>query len=245
MAPSSSSATTQVLPSSSSLWAEEASPVVLALDTSSTVGGVAVTRGAEVLGEETWHAGGRQTVQVMPAAIRLCERAGLSLADVSLVAVATGPGSFTGLRVGVSLAKGVAAARGVPLVGISTLDVVASQFRDTGRDLVTLVDAGRGQIYAAAYRNTRGDLTRRGEIAVLSEDELPAFVRDAGRSVFVGGELTPVRALVLGALPGVRVASPATTLRRPAHLAEAAFLRWLSGSTDQVATLQPLYLKRG
>jgi tRNA threonylcarbamoyladenosine biosynthesis protein TsaB len=233
------------LPDGATLWAEAPQPIVLALDTSSAVGGVALARGAEILGEETWHAGGRQTVQILPAAVRLCERAGLALADVSLVVVATGPGSFTGLRVGVSLAKGVASALGIPLVGVPTLDVVASQFRDVGRDVVALVDAGRGQVYAAAYRHSRGASTRQGEFAVLSEDELPAFVRDAGRNVYVGGELLPVRALVLGALPGVRVASPATTLRRPAHLAEAGFLRWLAGVTDDISSLQPLYLKRG
>jgi tRNA threonylcarbamoyladenosine biosynthesis protein TsaB len=220
-------------------------PLVLALDTSSKVGGVALGRGFEVLGEETWLVGASHTVQVLPAAARLCERAGVAVAQVGLVVTALGPGSFTGLRVGASLGKGLAAALGVPLVGVPTLDAVAHQHRAVPGSLVALVDAGRGQVYAGTYRGGVRGLVRRGAYAVLSDDELLAHVATLKGGAWVVGELGAARAHALASLQKVRVATPAGTLRRPAHLAELGYARFLQGDLPEAAALQPIYLKRG
>ncbi|MGH2371592.1 MAG: tRNA (adenosine(37)-N6)-threonylcarbamoyltransferase complex dimerization subunit type 1 TsaB, partial [Chloroflexota bacterium] len=145
-----------------------AGPLLLALDTSTSVGGVALCRGATVLGEETWLAGGQQTSQVLPAAARLWERAGHTAGDLQVVAVATGPGSFTGLRIGVSLGKGFALALGLALVGVSTLDVIAYQHRQAPSPLCAVVGAGRGRCYAGFYERRRGGLWLLGDYAVLT-----------------------------------------------------------------------------
>jgi tRNA threonylcarbamoyladenosine biosynthesis protein TsaB len=218
---------------------------VLALDTSSKIGGVALGRGFEILGEETWLAGGSHTQQVLPAAARLCERSGHAVAQVGVVVVALGPGSFTGLRVGASLGKGLAAALGVSLVGVPTLDAVAHQHRAAPGHLVALVDAGRGQVYAGTYRGGRRGLVRRGEYQVLSDDELVTHVGALKGGAWIVGELLPDRARSLAALERVRVATPAGTLRRPAHLAELGYARFLQGDLPEPAALQPIYLKRG
>ncbi|HEX2324992.1 MAG TPA: tRNA (adenosine(37)-N6)-threonylcarbamoyltransferase complex dimerization subunit type 1 TsaB, partial [Chloroflexota bacterium] len=124
---------------------------MLALDTASASGGVALVRGRAVLGEACWQVGGQQTSEVLPAAVRLWERAGISAADLDAVAVSAGPGSYTGLRVGFSLAKGMALARGLPVVAIPTLEAVAFQHRDAAARLCAVVDAGRGQLYVARF----------------------------------------------------------------------------------------------
>lgn len=220
-------------------------PLVLAFDTSSKVGGVALCRGFDVLGEETWLVGASHTVQVLPAAARLCERAGVAVSHTRLVVTALGPGSFTGLRVGASLGKGLAVALGAALVGVPTLDAVAHQHRATSGNLVALVDAGRGQVYAGTYRGGSRGQVRRGEYQIFSDDELLAHVAALSGGGWVVGELSPERVRALTALPKVRVASPAGTLRRPAYLAELGYARSLAGAVPDAAALQPLYLKRG
>ena len=220
-------------------------PLVLALDTSSKIGGVALSRGFEVLSEETWLVGASHTSQVLPAAARLCERSGHAMSRIGLVVVALGPGSFTGLRVGASLGKGFAAALGIPLVGVPTLDAVAHQHRAATGHLVALIDAGRGQVYAGTYRGGARGLVRRGEYQVLSEEELVAHVAALKGGAWVVGEMWPERARALVEIDKVRVATPAGTLRRAAHLAELGYARFLQGNLPEAAALQPLYLKRG
>jgi tRNA threonylcarbamoyladenosine biosynthesis protein TsaB len=244
----------------------EGAPLVLALDTSSKIGGVALSRGFEVLAEETWLVGGAgkphggahddvgvrrardvgsHTQQVLPAAARLCERSGHTIAQLGLIVVALGPGSFTGLRVGASLGKGLSVALGVPLVGVPTLDAIAHQHRTVPGHLVALVDAGRGQVYAGTYRGGTRGLVRRGEYQVLSDEELLAHVGALKGGAWVVGELWPERGRALAALEKVRVATPAGTLRRAALLAELGYARFLRGDVPEPAALQPMYLKRG
>jgi len=226
-------------------WLDEPdAPPVLALDTSSKVGGVALLRGIELLGEETWAVGGSHTQQVLPAAARLCQRASVQIQELSLVVVATGPGSFTGLRVGASLGKGLVAALGIPLIGVPTLDAVAYQWQSVTGRILALVDAGRGHVYAGSYRNTARGLRREGEFQVVSDEELSGHAGSKGKAVFVAGELAPYRALFLQGLPGVRVASPSAAPRRPANLGVLGYLRWRAGGAQDASALQPLYLKR-
>ncbi len=229
-------------------------PLILALDTASAVGGVALCRGPHVLGEETWHAGGQQTAQILPAAARLWERAGVTARDVQGIAVGTGPGSYTGLRVGLSLGKGFALALRIPLVGVPTLDAVAYQHREAGSVLCAVVDAGRGQYYTAFYRSghgvphggARSELQRLGEYAVVTAEELAEHVMAAGPGVYVGGELNTALVGLLASRAGAawRCATPSAALRRPAFLAEIARGRLSAISPTDAETLQPLYLRR-
>jgi tRNA threonylcarbamoyladenosine biosynthesis protein TsaB len=220
--------------------------LVLALDTASASGGVALVRGRAVLGEASWQVGGQQTSEVLPAAVRLWERAGISAADLDAVAVSAGPGSYTGLRVGFSLAKGMALARGLPVVAIPTLEAVAYQHRDAAARLCAVVDAGRGQLYVARFERGQMLPRQRGQVAVLTPDELASRLAAERRPLLVCGELYPrlIDSLRAGAAPGVRFVSPAAALRRPAFLAELALLRLAAGAVGDPAPLQPLYLRR-
>jgi tRNA threonylcarbamoyladenosine biosynthesis protein TsaB len=234
-------------------------PVVLALDTASGTGGVALVRGQVVLGEETWQTGRQQTAEVLPAAVRLWERAGLTPDDLDAVVVSAGPGSYTGLRVGFSLAKGFALARGLPVVAVPTLEAVAYQHREAAPRLCAVVDAGRGQVHVATFERDREGVVQQGEYAVLTPDELAERLAGEARPVLVCGELYPGLAAALGTLetperggrlgspagaPLARLASPAATLRRPAFLAEIALSRLARGEVGDAAALQPLYLRR-
>lgn len=128
--------------------------LVLALDTSTRTGSCALARGEIVLREETSD-GARTHAERLPSDLmRLLERERTALADIDVFAVATGPGSFTGLRVGIAAMQGLAFATGKPLIGVSSLDALAWTARATGR-IATWIDAWRGEVYAALYEGRR------------------------------------------------------------------------------------------
>lgn len=224
-----------------------ANALVLAIDTSTKVGGVALCRGGVMIGEETWLAGGHQTSQILPGAVRLWERAGLSAGDLQAVVVALGPGSFTGLRVGLSLGKGFAVALGIPVAGVPTLDVTAYQHREGAEEVCAVVEAGRGQLYVAQYGRRSGRLCRVGDYAVLTVDELAASLAKTSRLPLLCGELDPVAVSTLQHTLGSRLrmaSSPAGSVRRPLYLAELGRWQLANDGAGDAASLQPIYLSR-
>src|SRR5512146_2506000 len=98
--------------------------MLLAVDTSTAQVGLALYDGSQVISEYAWRSSQRHTVELAPAIFELLNRCGLTMEDIHALGVALGPGSFTSLRVGLSLAKGFAFARHLPLIGIPTLDVL-------------------------------------------------------------------------------------------------------------------------
>jgi tRNA threonylcarbamoyladenosine biosynthesis protein TsaB len=136
------------------------SVLVLALDTSTRAGSCAVSRDGDVIREDAADPLRSHDAQLPGSLMTLLERTALTLADIDVYAVATGPGSFTGLRVGIAAMQGLAFARTKPLVGISAFDALARKCeapaRKSGGGLVaTWIDAWRGEVYAALYRHGR------------------------------------------------------------------------------------------
>ena len=156
--------------------------------------------------------------------------------------VAIGPGSYTGLRVGLGLAKGLALARGLPLVGVPTLDIVAAGVPEMEGRLVAVAEAGRTRILAGAYHWD----ARRGWAAVDRPviTTWPDLLNDVDELTVFAGEIRPEAAKQIrrtGAMAR-RVAPPANT-RRAGYLAYLAHLRLRKGDTDDPATLAPDYLR--
>jgi tRNA threonylcarbamoyladenosine biosynthesis protein TsaB len=125
---------------------------------------------------------------LVPAVQFVTEQAGIDVHDVRVVAVDIGPGLFTGLRVGLSTAKSFAHALGVPMVGVSSLDLVAYDARLSDRMIVATVDARRGEVFHAAYVRVPGGVQRISEPAVSTPDDLAAEIQAVGRDVLVVGD---------------------------------------------------------
>ena len=106
--------------------------MILAIDTATRMASIALYDATGVLAEETWRSQNNHSVELMPAVMRLVERQQKTLSDISGVAVSLGPGSFTGLRSGLSLAKGLCLALQTPIVGVPTLQVTAYAAGDPG-----------------------------------------------------------------------------------------------------------------
>lgn len=214
--------------------------MLLAVDTSTAQVGLAVYDGAQVIAEHAWRSSQRHTVELAPAVADLLARSGLTMDGIRALGVALGPGSFTSLRVGLSLAKGLALARHLPLVGISTLDILAAGQPATRLPLLAALQAGRGRLAVGWYKSSKRGWQAKGPARVVSLEEL---MREIQSPAIVCGEFTAEeRQRLAGDRLNIRLASPAQSVRRPAILAELAWVRWQNGDVDDDASLAPIYL---
>ncbi|HMA33239.1 MAG TPA: tRNA (adenosine(37)-N6)-threonylcarbamoyltransferase complex dimerization subunit type 1 TsaB [Chloroflexia bacterium] len=218
--------------------------MIIAFDTSTEWCSVALyDPAAGVRAEQTWHAGRQQTRELLPALQTMLARNGLQPADLRGVAVALGPGSFTGLRVGLATAKGLAYALDIPLWGIPTLDVLGyAHMAITAAPVCAVVHAGRGRLAHAFYRTRAGVWQRITDYQNTTVAELIAAVDTP--TIFCG-EIDPPTARELETQLGrlASVAPPAASLRRAGYLAELAWQRAQSGERDDLTLLQALYLQ--
>ena len=213
--------------------------MLLAVDTSTAQLGLAIHDGAQVIGEYAWRSSQRHTVELAPAVHELLQRCGLTMQDVRVLGVALGPGSFTSLRVGLALVKGLALARHLPLLGVPTLDVLAAAQPASRHPLAVAIQAGRGRFAVGWYKSSKNGWQARGPARVVSLQTLADEIESPS---LVCGEFTTQERQSLSEITGVHLASPAQSVRRPAILAELAWKRWQAGKADDEASLAPIYL---
>ena len=214
---------------------------LLAIDTSTEVGGVALLRDGELLAEETWRMPRGHDAAAFAALDRLLALTGLTVADIDRVGVAVGPGSFTGVRVAIAIAQGVARGSGARAVGVSTLDVVAYPWSTSGLRVCALLPAGRGEVCAAVYRDSGGAWGRVSEPLVGTGDEVARAV--AAGALFAGEIDGATRDAIAGALGPRAAFAPAGTRRRAGDLAAIAWARLEAGESAPVETLEPVYAR--
>jgi len=215
--------------------------MLVAIDTATSYASLALHDGFRVRAEQTWESPRRHTVELLPRLMRALEQLELGAGHLSGVAVTRGPGSFTGLRVGMAVAKGLALARTLPLIGVPTLDVVAAAQGRDRRPLFAVLQAGRRRICVATYRWRDGEWHARGEPRLTTWSNL---VEEIASPTLFCGEIDPAGADVLAALGELAVLLPAAArLRRAGFLAEVAWRRLNRGETDDPATLTPIYLQ--
>jgi len=215
--------------------------MLLAVDTSTAQVGLAIYDGpqGQVISEYAWRSSQRHTVELAPAISELLTRCGLTMEDIHVLGVALGPGSFTSLRVGLSLVKGLAISRQLPLVGIPTLDVLAAAQALSRLPLAVAIQAGRGRLAVGWYKRSKNGWQVADPARVLTLD---ALMDEITGPVILCGELTSEERQKLAQKVEVQLVSPAHSVRRPAVLAELAWARWQAGRVDDEATLAPIYL---
>ena len=216
--------------------------MIIAFDSSTSLAGVALYGEQGLAAEFTWLSHRDQTVQILPMVQKMLDLQNVGPDSLTGVAVATGPGSFNGLRVAVSEAKGVALSLGLPIFGLSSLDMLAAQHAYLNGNLTALVEAGRGRFGAAFYKVKAGKWKRESDYQNLGLAEL---VQKITQPTMVVGELKlDQRRDLVEQLPKlVTVLSPAAGARRTAFLAEWAWQRLQAGEKgDDLAQLQPIYL---
>ena len=175
---------------------------VLALDSSALTASAAVTRDGAVLAEAFINAGLTHSETLAPLVQKALDEAGLGLFDMDVIAVTNGPGSFTGVRIGVALAKGLAQPMEIPCFGVSTLEAAAFRFRDTGKVILACMDARREQVYCALFRGCGAHLERLTPDEALSADEAVSHLLSYGEAALICGDGTPVAVKSLARLAG-------------------------------------------
>lgn len=214
--------------------------MLLALDTSTRTVGLALYDGVEVIGELSWTSRNHHTVELAPAVVDLLKRCGATVADLTALGVALGPGSFTGLRIGLALAKGIAIARRLPIIGVPSLDALAAAQAIRPFPMAAALRAGRGRLAVGWYLPAGETWAFSGKIETLTAPEISQRIQTP---TLVCGELNEEeRRLLARKRRNVILASPAQALRRPAFLAELAWERLQAGKIDDPATIAPVYL---
>lgn len=213
--------------------------MLLAVDTSTAQVGLALYDEDRVLGEMIWTTHQHHTTELASALSGLLKRCGVTMSGVNALGVAIGPGSFTSLRVGLSLVKGIALARNLPVIGISTLDVIAAAQPLARQPLIAVIQAGRTRVAFGVYKNIGKVWQAEGPVRSGTVEEL---LDEIENPTIVAGELTSEERKKFSKKKKVSLALPANCVRRPAVLAELAWERWKNEQVDDAATLAPIYL---
>ena len=213
----------------------------LAIDTSTDWAGLALSKEGISFSELTWKPGKNHTSELFPNLDNLLETARLDMKNLCAVFVAKGPGSYNGLRAGISAAKGLAFSLNIPMVAVNTLEMEAYPFAFTGLPLCPIQDAGRGDIATALY-------CMAGGWKCIKEEHLTTIEKlceDTKAKTLFCGEIPPSSIEKLKSALGDNAVIPEfhERLRRPGCLSLLGWQRLQTGYNDNLATLQPIYLR--
>ncbi|MDQ2887550.1 MAG: tRNA (adenosine(37)-N6)-threonylcarbamoyltransferase complex dimerization subunit type 1 TsaB [Chloroflexota bacterium] len=241
--------------------------LLLTLDTSTRQSSIALCTENELFGEYLWNAGTNHSVELLDHVKRMMAECRLSMQHLDGVAVAIGPGSFNGVRVALATAKALTFALKKPLLGVGTLDIIAAQQQLWPAPVCSVLEAGRGELYAACYlfdelAGAAGELTYRkhqlSEYLLLTPQHLATYLLDqANEWVGVPGERQIPPFLLCGEMSDLSrralhaqmreralFADANSSARRGSVLAALALQRLQNGEEDDPLLLEPLYLRR-
>lgn len=217
---------------------------ILAFETSAKAASVALTDGGKLLAESYQNTGMTHSQTLMVMAQELLKTCGLSPKDVEAVAVASGPGSFTGVRIGVAAAKGFAWGGELPCYGVSTLEAMARNLGIWQGYVVPAMDARRSQVYTAIFHAQKGVLTRLEEDMAISLEELREKIKNFEESIFlVGDGALLCYNTLLEEVPALVLPPEHRMHQRAAGVALAAQAMADAGDPGKAAELTPNYLR--
>ncbi|MEX1248606.1 MAG: tRNA (adenosine(37)-N6)-threonylcarbamoyltransferase complex dimerization subunit type 1 TsaB [Anaerolineales bacterium] len=214
---------------------------LLAIDSSTRSSGLALYDGINVRYECTWAGHDYHGVDLAPGIEQALKLSGIKVSALKAVGVAIGPGSYTGLRIGLALAKGLAFSQGLDLIAVPSLDIVAAGQPLQTLPMVAVLQAGRRRLATGRYKVKKERWQPDGPAVLMTAEEL---VESIQHPTLICGELGEDERRVLGRkYKNAMLQSPAWSLRRPAILAELAWARWQNGDIDAVKGLAPIYLQ--
>ena len=215
---------------------------ILAIETSTMLGGVAIADEKGLIAETRLNVKSTHSERLMATIDEQLRQAELVLGDIDAFAVASGPGSFTGLRIGLSTAKGLCYATGKPLVMVPTLEAFARSFPFSSHPVCIMLDARRGEVYAAVFQWDRGFMKLLDEVSAAPED----LFKNVDSPVVLAGEGAQVYRERLVALLGERAlfAPLVTMVPSPANVAMIGHEKALQGAFTDASSAEPLYIRK-
>ncbi|MDD6762045.1 MAG: tRNA (adenosine(37)-N6)-threonylcarbamoyltransferase complex dimerization subunit type 1 TsaB [Clostridiales bacterium] len=212
---------------------------ILAVDTSAFPASAAVTDGEYILGEYVIRNQRKHSQNIMPMVDSLLDGLGMDISEIDVFAVTVGPGSFTGLRIGISTVRAFAQAMGKPVVGISTLEALAYNFAGACVTVVPMLDARRDEVFTAAYNGGETIL----KPCVMTVGEAAELFADSG-AIYTGDGAVKHREEILAADPTAVIASPNLCEVRASAAAAAAYKKAENGEGVNYNEIQPVYLRK-
>ena len=215
---------------------------ILAIDTSSQSCSVCLCDNENLLSEITIVPGRTHSRHLMEIIDYVLKSASSDLKDVHGFAVTKGPGSFTGLRIGISTIKGLGLALNKPVVGISTLLALAAPFYFTGKKVYSLIDARKGEIYWASY------IAKNGEMKQITPEQSSApyeIIFDKEPAIFVGSGVEPCRKIIEKNYGGKACCAPKSfNIIKSFFVAGLALKRFINNEPDNLVTFAPRYIRK-
>lgn len=213
--------------------------VILAIDTATRMIGLALHDGSRVLAESLWAGGRHHTVLLAPEVAMMFRKVNLEFKKLSGVAVALGPGSYTGLRIGMAFAKGLALSHHLDVVGISTFDILAKNQPRRKEPMLVILEAGRGRVSGMWYKWGRRGWQAQSKAETLDWADVAGQLKQKS---YICGEMDQARRKTLSEVSQAILASPAACVRHPTMLAELAWQEIRKGKVTDPALLKPIYL---
>ena len=218
---------------------------ILAIDTATQVSSVAVASEKRLFAELTMQARLTHSETLLPHIEQVIRMAGVKKKELEGIAVSIGPGSFTGLRIGLATAKSMAYALGLPLVGVSTLEALAWHYPVPGVRLMPLLDAQKGNAYRQSFRWEQGKLQVLEDISVESLPNILASCREMDEQIILLGDVIPQKVAGKLELPGNVTLAPAhTVMPRAACVAMLGLRELAAGHEGNVMDMEPVYIRR-
>lgn len=220
----------------------DATGLLLALDSSSETIGFAIADRDRLLAEATWRGQRQGTATLLAEAMRALDALGRGPGDLVAVAVATGPGSFSGLRVGMGIAKGLALGLGITIIGSPSLAITAEPFRYAGKPVCATIVAGRGRYAYAVFEERDGRMRETLPTAHGTGAEIGAALAAYPGAIVCGDIESVATEAIRVTAPAVMVPPAGVRIRRSGALAALAWRRILMGEADDLVALEPIYL---
>ena len=216
---------------------------VLGIETSTHSGSVAVLEDEKILGESLLNNGPTHSEKLVPMIDWLLKEVGIDKKGIDGISVAVGPGSFTALRIGISTAKGLAFSLGVPVVGVSSLEVLALNLLFTPFVICAIIDAKKNEVFAAFFTSSSGCLHRSSDDMLISPHDLIDMIHK--KTVLIGNGAMEYGDFLRDALGELAVFCPSSlNFPRASNCALLGAKRLKNGSKDDLSALAPQYLRR-
>jgi tRNA threonylcarbamoyladenosine biosynthesis protein TsaB len=220
--------------------------LTLAIDSSTNVGSVALISEDGLLGEELLNLTDTHSQRLMPQLVSLLENSGYEPQDLEGIGVGLGPGSFTGIRIGLATAKTMAQALQIPIVGISTLEAMAYNLKYTSTYLCPMIDGRRDRVFAALYKGRgKEKLAAESQDSLIAIDDLLRELADIDEAIYFIGEVaSKYKDRIIKEIKQPKFVSSSFNFPRASMIGELSLKKLLEGKEDNLFALTPNYLKR-
>ena len=221
--------------------------LILTIDSSTKVGSVSLISDEKLIAENLLNLQLNHSPRLMPAVVDVLEKSGYTKDDLDGIGIAIGPGSFTGTRIGVAAAKSLAQSLELPIVGVSTLEVLAAGLKYVTGYICPMIDARRQRVYSALYQGagSGNEFTAQTTESLLEIDDLLAELAEVEAEIyFVGQIVSEYKEQIEAKIDKPRFIEDSFNLPRAGALGDLALSRLQAGQNDDLYALKPNYLKR-